>query len=56
MAEERRDMSPLDSTVNAAMQTAKTAKQAKQIADSVKNATKGAKAAYSVAATSVLYR
>lgn len=36
MAEERQDTSPLDSTANAAMQTAKTAKQAKQIADGVK--------------------
>lgn len=52
MAEERRDTSPLDSTANAAMQTAKKAKQAKQIVDSVKDATKGAKAAYTVAATS----
>lgn len=37
MAEERQDTSPLDSTANAAMQTAKTAKQAKQIADSIKS-------------------
>lgn len=38
MAEERHDTSPLDNTVNAAIQTAKTAKQAKQVADGIKNA------------------
>ena len=31
MAEERHDTSPLDNTANAAIQTAKTAKQAKQV-------------------------
>lgn len=55
MAEERQDSSPLDSTANVAMQTAKTAKQAKQIADGVKsakNAAKGAQAASSIATAS----
>lgn len=55
MAEDRQDSSPLDSTANAAMQTAKTAKQAKQIADGVKsakNAAKGAQAASSIATAS----
>lgn len=52
MAEERQDTSPLDSTANAAMQAAKTAKQAKKIADSIKsakNTAKGAQAASSIA-------
>lgn len=55
MAEERQDSSTLDSTANVAMQTAKTAKQAKQIADGVKsakNAAKGAQAASSIATAS----
>lgn len=55
MAEERQDTSPLDSNANAAMQTAKTAKQAKQIADGVKsakNAAKGTQAASSIATAS----
>ena len=56
MAEERQDTSPLDSTANAAMQTAKPAKQAKQLADSIKSAKNTAKGAQAASCLLYTYR